>query len=65
MYTIEEFEKAIDALEIYVEKKEVKVRNGKVREFVGYVSNNRLVWNAFGECLKGRTRVKELDVKFG
>ena len=65
MYTIEEFEKAIDALEIYVEKKEVKVRNGKVREFVGYVSNNRLVWNAFGECLKGRTRVKELDSKFG
>lgn len=65
MYTVEEFEKALDELDIYVEKKEVKLRNGKVREFVGYVSNNRHVWNASGECVKGRTRVKELDLKFG
>lgn len=65
MYTTEEFEKAIDALDIYVEKKEVKLRDGKVREFIGYVSNNRHVWKAFGECLKGRKRVKELDLKFG
>lgn len=65
MYTVEQFEKAIDALDAGVQKREVKLLpRGVVREFVGYVSNVRHVWTASGECIKGRERVPELDLKF-
>ena len=64
MYTTEQFERAVDALDAGVVIKEMKLHRGKVRECIGSVSNNRIVWTATGEALKGRQRVKELDLKF-
>ena len=64
MKTTEEFERAIDALDAGVVIREMKLHHGKVRECIGCVANNRIVWTASGEALKGRQRVKELDLKF-
>lgn len=66
MYTTEQFENAIDALDADVQKQEVRLLpRGVVREFVGYIGGIRHIWTASGECLKkGRERVPELDLKF-
>ncbi|MBQ8715857.1 MAG: hypothetical protein IJ552_11755 [Prevotella sp.] len=63
--TVEEFEVAIKALDDDVEVKEMKMfDDGTVREAIGFIANNRFVWIASGECVKGRQRVPELDLKF-
>lgn len=63
MYTIEQFEKSILALRCgEISLQEVKVKKGKVREFIGLVDGKRTVWSATGEAVQGRTRRADLDI---
>ncbi len=62
MYTTEQFENAINSLNAGVKLLEVKILHGKVREFIGTQNGRRIVWDAWGNAFRGRSRAEELDV---
>ena len=69
MYTIDQFEKAIDELAEKTGKNihlvEAKMRKGnKVRVMIGKVDGKRVEWNAFGEAINCKGRLMELDINF-
>lgn len=63
MYTVEQFEKAILALNKPITLLEVKLLKGnRVRQFIGSYEGRRVVWQASGEALIGNKVVPELKV---
>lgn len=66
MYTTEQFENAILALNKPITLLEVKIFKGnRVRQFIGSYEGRRVVWQASGEAICGNKRLPELDVKPG
>ncbi len=64
MYTIKQFETAITALPIEAELKEAKLKNGKVREFIGTVDGKKITWDLNGKASDRIERRPELDLNF-
>ncbi len=64
MYTVKQFEAAIKALPIHAEPKEAKLRDRKVREFIGTVDGKKITWNQNGKASDRIDRRPELDLNF-
>ncbi len=62
MYTTNQFEIALVAINVLIE--ELKTPNRNVRQAIGYKDGKRLTWNEKGECSFHTTRMPEYDLKF-
>lgn len=57
----EDFEKAIDALNLGILIDEMKLNHGHVRQVTGHLENEGIIWNEKGEGFSTEFEMKEKD----